>query len=209
MILPAMSLASCDALISSMGDEDATSVDAEVTEDGDVMMKDNDDSMMENDHMDDDSMMDDNRMENNGSMEDDDSMMMDDEKMDNEDHMEDAMMDDAAYIEASLQMYSDAAFASALADGKTVILDFHADWCPVCKSNEPKIKAAFESSSDTDLVGFVVDYDNAIELRKQFGITMQSTLIKVEGSSVAEVIKVDTLGPGYVEEAQVTAFLEG
>jgi len=82
-----------------------------------------------------------------------------------------------SYEVGRLQDFDRAKFENALADGKTVLLDFYAPWCPTCRANEPVLDTFFDGSSD--IVGFRVDYDTATILRQKYGVTVQSTYIVV------------------------------
>lgn len=112
------------------------------------------------------------------------------------------------YRAGALQTYSPAAYAEALADGKTVIIDFHADWCEICVKNFPSIRAAFENMSNPNVIGFKANYDTETSLENQFGVTTQSTLVKVRGSDPKSARKLGTLGPGPLTQEQVEAFIE-
>lgn len=101
------------------------------------------------------------------------------------------MMEKATYQSGAIQDFNQAAYEKALADGKTVFLDFHADWCPVCVENKPKIKAAFEKA-DQNTVGFIVNYDTEKELRKKYNVTTQSTYILVKGDETERIIGAQT-----------------
>jgi len=81
----------------------------------------------------------------------------------------------ASYRVGAIEQFNQAKFETALADGKTVFLDFYASWCPTCRANTPIIDAAFDGS--TDIVGFRVDYDNETELKKTYKVTAQSTYL--------------------------------
>ncbi len=113
-----------------------------------------------------------------------------------------------SYIAGAIQTYSPTAYAEALADGKTVIIDFHASWCPICAANAPGIRAAFESTNNASVVGFIADYDKETVLENQFGVSSQSTLVKVRGSDPQSATKVSTLGPGPLTQEQVAAFIQ-
>jgi thiol-disulfide isomerase/thioredoxin len=57
------------------------------------------------------------------------------------------------------------------------LLFFHADWCSQCVSLEGDI----ESSGVPDGVTiFKVDYDSNQDLRQQYGVTIQTTVVKVD-----------------------------
>ncbi|PIR52521.1 hypothetical protein COU76_06030 [Candidatus Peregrinibacteria bacterium CG10_big_fil_rev_8_21_14_0_10_49_10] len=113
-----------------------------------------------------------------------------------------------SYKAGAIQTYSPTTYAEALADGKTVIIDFHAGWCPTCVKNAPGIKAAFENTGNTNVVGFIADYDKEVELENQFGVSEQSTLIKVRGNDPQSAQKIDTLGPGPLTQEQVETFIQ-
>lgn len=114
----------------------------------------------------------------------------------------------ATYQAGAIQDYTPAAYAQALEDGKTVVLDFHASWCPTCAANAPGIRAAFESTNNIDVVGFIADYDKETALENQFGVSTQSTLVKVRGSDPKSARKIDVLGPGPLTQEQVAAFIQ-
>ncbi|MBI1813178.1 thioredoxin family protein [Candidatus Peregrinibacteria bacterium] len=113
-----------------------------------------------------------------------------------------------SYKAGAIQPYSDAAYKQALADGKTVVIDFHANWCPICKVNAPHIQAAFDATHDPNVVGFIADYDTETALEDQFGVSSQSTIVKVRGNDPGSAKKIGTLGPGPLTTEQVTAFLQ-
>jgi thiol-disulfide isomerase/thioredoxin len=70
--------------------------------------------------------------------------------------------------------YSDAALAAA--EG-TSVLFFHAPWCPQCRALEEDILAAGVPDGVTILK---VDYDSRQDLRQQYGVTLQTTMVVVD-----------------------------
>lgn len=58
----------------------------------------------------------------------------------------------------------------------TRILFFHAPWCPQCRQLEADIKSGDIPSGVTI---FKVDYDSHQDLRRKYGVTIQTTLVKL------------------------------
>jgi thioredoxin 1 len=73
------------------------------------------------------------------------------------------------------------AFDAAASEGKTILVDFYAPWCPVCRAQEPKVKARLNGDF-RHVVAFRVDYDSNAALRKAMGVQKQSTLILFQGA---------------------------
>ena len=77
-------------------------------------------------------------------------------------------------------------YEKSLQEGKIVFLDFHANWCPICKAEQPNIFAAFNQLNNENIVGYEVHYsddetnsdDN--EMAKKFGITYQHTKVSLD-----------------------------
>jgi len=102
------------------------------------------------------------------------------------DHESEVMMNEdvISYQAGAIQAFDQQKFDAALADGKTIFLDFYATWCPTCRTNEPIVNAVFDDSIDT--VGFRVDYDNEIELKKTYSVTTQSTYIVIRNGEESD-----------------------
>ena len=77
----------------------------------------------------------------------------------------------------------------------TKILFFHAPWCPQCRKLEQSIKAG-EIPAGVTIIK--VDYDSRQDLRKKYGVTIQTSLVKVDdkGELVKRYVAYDepTLG---------------
>ena len=63
-------------------------------------------------------------------------------------------------------------------------LFFYADWCPKCRSLDTDITTQRSSIPD-DVVIFKVDYDNADALKRQYGVTLQTTVVAVDHNGEA------------------------
>ncbi len=72
----------------------------------------------------------------------------------------------------------------------TKILFFHAPWCPQCRQLETEIKAGPLPDGTTI---FKVDYDTNQALRQKYGVTLQTTLVKVDdqGNLVEKYVAYD------------------
>jgi thioredoxin-like negative regulator of GroEL len=79
--------------------------------------------------------------------------------------------------------FSDAAFKAAQASGAPILVEIHADWCPVCKAQTPILDKLTADPKFKDLKVFRVDFDAMKPVVKQFGAQMQSTLIVFKGSA--------------------------
>lgn len=59
----------------------------------------------------------------------------------------------------------------------TKLLFFHAPWCPQCRSLDKDIAAA---DIPDDVTVIRVDYDTNQDLRKEYGVTIQTTIVKLD-----------------------------
>lgn len=82
--------------------------------------------------------------------------------------------DPKAVAENSYQEYSEGAVTDT--EG-TKILFFHANWCPQCKKLEADIK---QTAIPAGITIFEVDYDNSQDLKQKYGVTLQTTLVRVD-----------------------------
>ena len=72
--------------------------------------------------------------------------------------------------------YSDKAIANT---SGTKLLFFHAPWCPQCRALDKSIVAGPIPDGVTIIK---VDYDSNQSLRKKYGVTLQTTLVRVDDS---------------------------
>ena len=79
-------------------------------------------------------------------------------------------------IKGTYVSYTTEAFA---ATPGTRILFFHAPWCPQCRMLDDSIKAAIIPDNTTI---FKIDYDTNQALRAKYGVTLQTTFVKVDSS---------------------------
>lgn len=83
--------------------------------------------------------------------------------------------------------YSDSIIATTAG---TKILFFHAPWCPQCRALDASIKG---SQIPNGVTIIKVDYDTNQQLRQKYGVTIQTTLVKVDdnGESVEKYVAYD------------------
>ncbi len=77
--------------------------------------------------------------------------------------------------QGSYTVYNQQEFEST---GGTRLLFFHAPWCPQCRALEADIK---QNKLATDTHIFKVDYDSNQSLRQKYGVTIQTTVVRVDG----------------------------
>lgn len=80
--------------------------------------------------------------------------------------------------------YRDYSEAAVAASTGTRLLFFHAPWCPQCRALETSIKSGTIPGNVTI---FKVDYDSNQELRQKYGVTIQTTIVRLdEAGNAAE-----------------------
>jgi thioredoxin 1 len=67
----------------------------------------------------------------------------------------------------------------ALANEGKVVLHFHADWCPICRTLEEEILAN-PAGIPSGVHLLKVDYDTATSLKRKYGVTYQHTFVQVD-----------------------------
>ncbi|HKN26919.1 MAG TPA: thioredoxin family protein [Roseiarcus sp.] len=73
--------------------------------------------------------------------------------------------------------YTPQAFDAAQKDGKSILVEIHAPWCPTCKAQAPILADLEKDAKFRDLLVVHVDFDSQKDAVRRFGARMQSTLI--------------------------------
>ncbi len=60
---------------------------------------------------------------------------------------------------------------------KSVIVYFHADWCPNCRALDKTLTAG---AIPEDIVILKADYDTEAALKQKYGVTQQTTMVQVD-----------------------------
>jgi thioredoxin-like negative regulator of GroEL len=82
-----------------------------------------------------------------------------------------------AALAATTAPYTQAAFATAMANHTPVLIHIEASWCPTCAQQKRVLKGLETAPRYASLEIFDVDFDAQKPVVQQFGATMQSTLI--------------------------------
>jgi thiol-disulfide isomerase/thioredoxin len=78
--------------------------------------------------------------------------------------------------------FDQAAFDAAQAQGKPVLVEVTASWCPVCKAQAPTLSKLRSDPRFKDLISFDIDFDSQKDLLRKFNVSKQSTLIMFKGN---------------------------
>ncbi len=100
------------------------------------------------------------------------------------DSTESAESETTATAESGVYTTYDAG-AIAQSDAEHILLFFHATWCPSCRALDNDIVA----NADNIPAGveiYKIDYDTATDLKRQYGVTTQHSIIEITADGKAE-----------------------
>lgn len=80
--------------------------------------------------------------------------------------------------------YSAAVLQSLQTAGKPVAVHFHADWCPLCRTQDKALNN-LKAESNLDLTVLQANYDTERELKRQLSVRSQATLVAFKGRQEA------------------------
>jgi thioredoxin-like negative regulator of GroEL len=75
------------------------------------------------------------------------------------------------------------AFQAAQAAGRSILVEVHADWCPVCQRQKPILSGLGAEPTFAGVLRLVVDFDTQKDVLRTFRVTQQSTLIAFKGTA--------------------------
>jgi thiol-disulfide isomerase/thioredoxin len=84
---------------------------------------------------------------------------------------------------AEWKPFDAASFAKAQKDGKPILVDIFAAWCPVCRAQNPILVQLTREPKFDDLVVFKIDFDTQKDAVRAVKATSQSTLIVYNGET--------------------------
>ena len=80
-----------------------------------------------------------------------------------------------------IKPFSQQEFDHLTKEGKPVVLEVSAPWCPTCKQQKPIIESLMKQPAYKDVTLMTVDFDSAKPTLKNFKVNMQSTLVAFKG----------------------------
>ena len=80
-----------------------------------------------------------------------------------------------------IKPYTQAEFDKLAQQGKPVVVDVSATWCPTCKAQKPIVDGLMSQPAYKDVTLLTVDFDSAKPTLKKFKVSMQSTLVAFKG----------------------------
>lgn len=87
----------------------------------------------------------------------------------------------ASALAAERQFYKRADFEKALADGRPLLVEIWAGWCPTCKAQEVVLRQLAVDPKYGKLLMLTADFDVERELLTRLKVRQQSTLIAFRG----------------------------
>lgn len=106
---------------------------------------------------------------------------------------------------AVVRPFSPQAFAAAQRAGRPILVDVHADWCPVCRAQDQALGPLLPRNEFKNLVVLRLDFDKQAQYWRAMGVRQQSTLIifkgrnevaravaETDGNAIAELIRTAT-----------------
>lgn len=84
-----------------------------------------------------------------------------------------------------IKPFNQAEFDRLAQEGKPVVLDVSATWCPTCKAQKPIVEGLMKQPAYKDVTLMSIDFDSAKPTLKKFKVTMQSTLVAFKGGKEA------------------------
>ena len=73
-------------------------------------------------------------------------------------------------------------FDKLTAEGKPVVLDISAPWCPTCKQQKPIVDSLMKQPAYKDVTLMTIDFDSQKPILRKFKVTSQSTLVAYKGA---------------------------
>lgn len=101
------------------------------------------------------------------------------------------VMPAAANAQAAMTEYSASEFRAAQEEGRTIVVDVHASWCPTCRAQAPIINELRSDPRLADALFVRVNFDDDRAFLRAHRVSRQSTILvfngaEEKGRSIAE-----------------------
>lgn len=83
---------------------------------------------------------------------------------------------------AEFRSFDQAAFAQAQADGRSILVEVFAPWCPTCRAQSPIVRTTARHADFSNLIVFRIDFDGQRNAWRALNVRRQSTLIAYNGA---------------------------
>lgn len=80
-----------------------------------------------------------------------------------------------------IKPYTQTEFDKLAQEGRPVVVDVSATWCPTCKAQKPIMDGLMKQPAYKDVTLLTVDFDAEKPTLKKFKVAMQSTLVAFKG----------------------------
>ncbi|GHG60678.1 hypothetical protein GCM10010919_04320 [Alishewanella longhuensis] len=87
----------------------------------------------------------------------------------------------AEHLTKHKQPFTEDVFRQAQADGKLILIDVFAPWCPTCRKQHAVLNDYLAANPQSELLVLEVDFDNQKEWVTYFKAPRQSTLVLYRG----------------------------
>jgi len=84
-------------------------------------------------------------------------------------------------LAAERRAFETDAFHKAQAEGKSILVEIHAPWCPTCKAQQPILESLLSDPKYVAMTVFRIDFDSQKAAVRALKATSQSTLITFKG----------------------------
>ncbi|MDE1466126.1 thioredoxin family protein [Aurantiacibacter sp. D1-12] len=91
----------------------------------------------------------------------------------------------AASAQATMVEYTESGFRAAQAEGRTIIVDVHASWCPTCRAQQPILNELRNDPRLSDALFIRVNFDEDRAFLRAHRIPRQSTILVFNGREEA------------------------
>jgi len=97
-----------------------------------------------------------------------------------------------ASLALEIKPYSADALSAAQRGGQAVAVQFHADWCPMCRQQTTVLNQLKTEPGLRDMTVLVASFDNERDLRQRMNVRTQGTFVVFRGERETARLSGDT-----------------